>query len=295
MPTMINWNELRTALIVARRGTVSAAADELGVHRATVHRHIDLLEDALAAKLFQRHQKGYSLTDDGREMLEVANRMDEMCSVLAGTARKRAGQLSGDLILSTVAGVSSLLLPTIKLMREMHPEINVELVVDDKLCQLEYGEAHIAFRAGPQPTFLDYVVQRFRQIRFGLYASRSYVDRHGLPTNENFDGHKFIVKSAGLTPRSYTSWLQENVAADQIAFTTNKRECMHDAILAGLGLGFIADHEADRYTDLVEVPLSDETMGDLWIVTHVDLHRSAKVRAFLDLMKNSQNTMRRAS
>ncbi|MEM6566415.1 MAG: LysR family transcriptional regulator, partial [Pseudomonadota bacterium] len=78
------WNELRTGLVVARRGTVSAAATELGVHRATVNRHVEILEEALGAKLFQRTSKGYILTDEGREMLEVAKQADEMFSGLEG-------------------------------------------------------------------------------------------------------------------------------------------------------------------------------------------------------------------
>ena len=68
------WNEIHTAYWVARTGTVSGAAKRLGVHRATVNRHIDVLEVAIEARLFLRHRRGYELTDVGREFLQVAGR-----------------------------------------------------------------------------------------------------------------------------------------------------------------------------------------------------------------------------
>ncbi len=74
---MENWNEIRTAAQVARSGTISAAADVLGVHRATVNRHIDALESALGAKLFQRHARGFTPTELGRELLRVADATGE--------------------------------------------------------------------------------------------------------------------------------------------------------------------------------------------------------------------------
>ena len=61
-----SWDDLRAALAVARSGTVRGAAGVLGVHHATVIRRIDALEAALGAKLFQRHPRGYALTEAGR-------------------------------------------------------------------------------------------------------------------------------------------------------------------------------------------------------------------------------------
>ncbi|MEL6377756.1 MAG: LysR family transcriptional regulator, partial [Pseudomonadota bacterium] len=102
---MRHWSELRTALVVARLGTVQAAAAELGVHRATVHRQIDLLENALGTKLFLRHAKGYVLTEDGNTMLDIASRADEMIECLAGNVRQRSARHSGELIIAVFHGL----------------------------------------------------------------------------------------------------------------------------------------------------------------------------------------------
>ena len=72
-----NWDEIRTAYQVARMGTVSGAAEVLGVHHATVIRHIDALEKRLGARLFQRHARGYTATESGRDLLLVAQATEE--------------------------------------------------------------------------------------------------------------------------------------------------------------------------------------------------------------------------
>ena len=74
---MENWDEIRTAFQVARLGTVSGAAEVLGVHHATVIRHIDALEKRLGVKLFQRHARGYTPTESGRDLLAVAQTTEE--------------------------------------------------------------------------------------------------------------------------------------------------------------------------------------------------------------------------
>ena len=101
---MQHWTELRTALMLARHGTVSAAAEALGVHRATVNRHIDTLETVFQTKLFQRHARGYTLTEDGLDMLEVAS-APMKCLSTAGRNRGKSGQLSGRLVVTALPGL----------------------------------------------------------------------------------------------------------------------------------------------------------------------------------------------
>ena len=109
-----NWDEIRTAFHVARLGTVSAAAEALGVHHATVIRHIDALEARLGAKLFQRHARGYTATDAGRELLSVAQVADERFSQMAARIGGARDDISGDLIVTSLPGLSNLWMILIK-------------------------------------------------------------------------------------------------------------------------------------------------------------------------------------
>ncbi|MEM7259551.1 MAG: LysR family transcriptional regulator, partial [Pseudomonadota bacterium] len=184
--------EIRSALAVARFGTVSAAAESLGVHRATINQHIDTVEAHLGLPLFQRHSKGYTLTDTGQDMMEVAARADEMFTDFMGRASGVTEKLSGSLKISTLSAVAGLIIPVIKKFHLKHPNISLELIADEQLARLEHGEAHIAIRAGAKPTTPDYVVLPFKTIRFGLYASKSYIKKNGMPRKGSLGCHKFV-------------------------------------------------------------------------------------------------------
>ena len=110
---MDNWDEIRTAYQVARLGTVSGAAEVLGVHHATVIRHIDALENSLGAKLFQRHARGYTATEAGQDLLSVAGVASDQFTQLAGRIKGRGDEVTGDLIVTSLGSLSPLLVPTI--------------------------------------------------------------------------------------------------------------------------------------------------------------------------------------
>lgn len=279
---MEHWNELRTALTLARLGTVSAAAEALGVHRATVNRHIDVLEQDFGAPLFQRHARGYTLTETGQQMLDVVARADEMFTDLAGKSRGRAGKLSGKLIVTTLSGFASLIMPAIRSFHQSHPEIELEFVAGAQLSRLEHGDAHVAFRAGPKPETPDYVVQIYGMIRFGLYVSQDYVNRKGMPRPSRLGDHLFVGTIEDTSPLPYARWMSQNVAPQQLALTSRSQNVQSAAILEGLGLGFLPEFEAVGDNRLLSVaPPSEDWSAPLWTVTHVDLHRTEKVQSFL--------------
>ena len=286
---MDHWMEMRTALMVARLGTVKAAAAELGVHRATVNRHVETLEAAFGAPLFQRHARGYTLTETGQDMLDVANRADEMFTDLTGRSRGRAGKLSGALVITALPGVAPLIMPAIKEFHRAHPEIALEVVASLELARLEHGEAHVAFRAGPKPDTPDYVVTLFREIRFGLYASRSYVDHAGLPHIDRLETHKFVGTIGGPAPFPFLEWMEANVPPAALVLRSIDPQVTRSAVLEGIGLGFLPEYDAKNRTDLIEIiPPRDEWTSSLWTVTHVDLHRTEKVQEFLKQIRALQ-------
>lgn len=284
------WTEMRTALLLARHGTVSAAAAELGVHRATVNRHVHTLEEVLSTQLFFRHARGYTLTDAGQEMLEVASRADEMFSDFEGRSRGKSGRISGELVVTALSGVSRLIVPALGKIIKAHPHLDIEVIAEERLARLEYGEAHIAFRAGAKPKDPDYVVLHFYKIRFGLYASRDYVRAFGKATTNNLDGHYFVGSVGRESPLPYSAWMEDNVAPSALSLRTTDQACKAESVAAGIGMGFLAEHDAIKNTELVEIiPPSDEFATDIWIVTHGDLHRTEKVQAFLEYVRTPLN------
>ncbi|WP_149587346.1 LysR family transcriptional regulator [Tabrizicola flagellatus] len=286
---MENWDEIRTAYQVARLGTVSGAAEVLGVHHATVIRHIDALEKRLGVKLFQRHARGYTATESGRDLLAVAQTTEEQFAHLVSRIKGQGETVSGELVVTSIAGIADLLTPVMVSFQEKWPDVRVRFLTDMRLFRLDYGEAHVAIRAGNGPEEPDNVVQPLVRVKAGLYGARSYVERHGKPASEaEFGGHRFVCTDADTTRAPFHRWLRATVPPEQIVYAATEPAALEEAVRQGAGLGFIMTLRAADDPDLVEIlPPRPEWESALRIVTHVDLHRTRKVQAFLAHLKEA--------
>ncbi|WP_372833175.1 LysR family transcriptional regulator [Puniceibacterium confluentis] len=285
---MDNWDEIRTAFQVARLGTVSGAAEVLGVHHATVIRHIDALENRLGVKLFQRHARGYTATEAGHDLARVGQTTDDQFHQLVGRIKGRGAEVSGELLVTSLISFAPIMVPALVSFQETYPDVVVRYLTDDRVFRLEYGEAHVALRAGSTPEEPDNVVQPFDPLQIGLYASRAYVARYGKPQSEDdLDGHRFVAMDNPDSRAPFQRWLRSVVSYDRVVFRSTDARVLERAVLAGTGMGFFNAREVDAYPDLVEVfaPRPDWQVP-LWLVTHVDLHRTAKVQAFLKHLKD---------
>jgi DNA-binding transcriptional LysR family regulator len=286
---MENWDEIRTAYQVARLGTVSGAAEVLGVHHATVIRHIDALEKRLGTRLFQRHARGYTPTESGRDLLSVAQTTDEQFVQLGNRIKGQGETVSGELAVTSISGLSSLLVPVLASFQARYPDVVVRFLTDMRVFRLDYGEAHVAIRAGLAPEEPDNVVQPLVRIGNALYASQSYADAHGLPRDESELGsHRYILPDDGASRAPFYRWLRERVGNDRCIFRTTEPQALELALREGVGLGFLAAHRAAEREGLIEVmPPRPEWEAPLWLVTHVDLHRTRKVQAFVSHLKET--------
>lgn len=286
---MQHWDEVRTAYQVARQGTVSGAADVLGVHHATVIRHIDALEQRLGVKLFQRHARGYTPTESGEDLARVAQATEDQLQQLAGRIKGRGADVSGDLLVTSIIEMSDFVVPVLTRFHDKHPDVTVRYLTDTRVFRLEYGEAHVAIRAGSAPDEPDNVVQPLMKFQIGLYASQSYIARHGLPKDEtDLAGHYFVGSDNPESRAPFQKWLREHVSYDRVVFRTTETQSMLHAIREGAGIGFVARHRGESDPSLTEViPAVEEWSPQLWVVTHVDLHRTAKVQAFVNHLKEA--------
>lgn len=286
---MESWDEIRTAYHVARLGTVSAAAGVLGVHHSTVIRHVDALEARLGIKLFQRHQRGYTPTEAGSELLRIAAATDDQFRQLAGRLMGREAAMEGELVVTALAELAPLVDPVLVEFQRRHPQVAVVSITDERVLKLEYGEAHVAVRAGAQPQDPDNVVRRLARLPVAAFAHAAYVEAHGTP-GDDLARHRFIG-IAGPSRAPTSLWMRSHLPESAITFRVSHQLGVLDAIRAGAGIGFMPVWRGRGAHDLVEVlEPRPEWSSDLWLVTHVDLHRSPKVQEFLHLVREAART-----
>lgn len=280
-----SWDEIRTAWHVAQAGTVSGAAEALGVHHATVIRHVDALETRLGVKLFQRHARGYTLTEAGSALAQVGRVTEEQFAQLGARLTGAGSGITGDLVITTLPNLVGLLRPALRLLADRFPELTIHVRTETRVLRLEYGEAHLAIRAGSRPSEPDNVVQELRAGSVSLVASQRYIDQHGVPMNDSdLAGHRFVTDEQGDSRAPYVQWLERLTPPPIIALRSNEAEVRYGAIVDGLGAGF--HYGTDPENALIEVmPSRDDWAFSIWLVTHVDLHRTPKVQAAVAAIK----------
>ncbi|MEO0616912.1 MAG: LysR family transcriptional regulator [Pseudomonadota bacterium] len=291
-----SWDYIRTAYLVAKTGTVSAASETLRLHRATVVRHIDALEGALQHKLFIRHERGYALTDIGRDLLATAHDVDSLVSNFLKRTRAKLNA-ENRLVISGSSLVISLFLPIIEKFRESHPHVQCRQEVKAcrtlDLADLRNGETHVAATLGPKPTYPNFIVRNLFNFRLGMYASAAYVKANGIPqSTQAFSEHWFVGHEDpnGIAP--FAPWRDKHIPADRWALETDSYSCVQEHIASGLGIGFSPEHEAIRRGLIEVVAPKEEWVQPCWLVTHRDTRKTLSVERFLETIRKHAATER---
>ncbi|MEM1384376.1 MAG: LysR family transcriptional regulator [Pseudomonadota bacterium] len=277
------WAELRTAMVVGKLGSVSAASAELGLHRATVTRHIEVVESQFGICLFLRHARGVHLTDFGKEIFEVARQIESQLTGLRGKIKNKRAKMSGDLVITSLAGTAPLIMPAIKRYKDAHPDVSITHLSGEARLRLEFGEAHVAIRASQKPTEPDYIAKPFRPVQFGLYGHRDYLSEATKPfAGKDLSRLKVIGPTTEELHQPFARWIAGLNANLAFSIKVDSQDAVLPAILAGLGAGFVTDYQAAPYSELVEIiPPAENTSIQLWIAIHRDLNQVAKVKEFV--------------
>lgn len=280
------WTEIRTAAEVARRRRVSAAAEALGMHHSSVIRHIDALEARLHTKLFQRHARGYTPTEAGEELLLTATRVDEQFTQMIDRIEATRQQVLGLLIVTAIPAVDKLLVPAIGRFQACHPGVQIRYHSSARELHLATGEAHVAIRAGPKPTQPDSIVTHLMDYHAALFAAPAYIKAHGRPDSPDaLAGHRFVRGEEGFARAPFNLWLASRLPDENFVLRTENEAAAVWAIEEGLGIGFL--HRMTASPEMIELfpdhsPI--EWRSAIWLVTHVDLHRTSKVSSFTRFM-----------
>lgn len=275
----VDWDDLRYFVAVARRRTLSAAARELAVTQPTVGRRIAGLERRLGAQLFVRRADGFVLSAAGAQVLPLAEQMER--DALAAE-RRVAGRDSGlrGVVRVTASEwvVSSVLSPMLGGLLAQHPQLEIELVADQRHLNLARREADIALR--PRRFGHAAMVQRrAATLGFALYAAPRYLAARGAPVAGDGRGHVVIAMTDGVGDVA-RDWLAAVLPAAVRAVRTNGRDAMVALATAGVGLACLARIVGDGAPALQRVALAPPPPSPtLWLGMHRDARGTPRVRA----------------
>ena len=281
-----DWSDLRSFLAIARAGSLQGAARTLGVNHSTVFRRLNALEARLGVRLFDRLARGYALTVAGEHMLASAERVEDE---ILGLERRLLGgdvRLSGVLrVTTTDTLVHGLLGPHLRSFQAAYPAIELELITGNAFFDLSKREADVALRPSRHPG--DAMVgRRLAAIAVALYGARDYVAARGRPASTaDLSGHALITGDASLGHLPATRWLAERTPTGATVLRCNSWLSQLAAARAGLGLAALPCFLADPAPELIRIlPPEPALAGELWLLTHADLRRTARVRAFMETL-----------
>jgi DNA-binding transcriptional LysR family regulator len=280
--TMIEWDDVRYFLAVARGGSVRAAAERLGVNHATVLRRIAQLEERLGAQMFEKLHSGYRLTEAGEEVIEFAEQMGASSKRLERRIFGRDQGVRGLLRVTLAPTLAThLLMPDFAEFARLHPDIEMEILSSGELANLTNREADVAIRVVYDRKTLPLNLHGLKgpELFGGVYMSRDRLAgwRAGAP-----DPIRWIVISMHGIP----DWAHEGeVRTTGVSFRTTDAEAQIVAVRQGLGMTTLPCFVGDADPLLARVPGTGLHMyGTLWLLTQGETRKTKRVRLFTEFV-----------
>lgn len=276
---MMNWDDIRIFLAVARHGSVRNAAISLSVNHSTVSRRITSFEEHLKVRLFQRIPSGYLLTSAGEDLLETAKKIEDQVASADSRIMGQDTQMSGNICVSLPTALStSILMGEFSTFCDLYPEIELEIIHSYELADLNKREADVAIRVTNNPP--DSLVGR-KVLTMGkaLYLSKDLwarINSSESPTEPSWLGWKDTSKEdveikTSLFPKA------------PIRHIINDPDGMYSAVKAGMGISVLSCLFGDSDSSLMRLPPGKtEPLFDVWVLTHRDLRRTLRVKTFMD-------------
>lgn len=276
---MLDWNDVRIFLALQRAGTLAGAASPLAINATTVGRRLTALEDAVAARLFDRTPDGFLLTQAGRDLLPHAERMEADAMALEREAAGADQRLAGLVRLSTTEMLATrFLAPHLGRFQERHPAITIDLRCTPRSVSLTRRDADLVVRL-TRPREDDVVARELAQIHLALYASRGYLAARGRP-GADFDGHAVVLFADAPPFALENAWMEPRLARASIALRSDSVSMVYAAAVAGMGIALLPRVVADADPALVRLETDSEPEPRrIWQGVHRDLVRSPRIQA----------------
>jgi DNA-binding transcriptional LysR family regulator len=290
-----DWNDLRYFLAVVRHGSTLAAAKAMHTSQSTVHRRLRELEQRLGHSLVRRHPTGYRLTELGSLVVSHAERVEAAVLSferhLAAVDERPAGVVR--VTCPEALGARLMRSRLIEKFNSRYPALRVELLINNKQLDLAKGEADIAIRRGA-PSDGSLFGRKIAESQWGVYATRSYVSRHGcIERFADIDSHRVIMLDGFIRDHDAARWLRSVAPNANIVARGDSLQTLLLAVKSGIGISplplAVGENERDLERLLDPIP---GVVTDFYLLMHEDMRRTPRVRAFFDFIVDELKLVR---
>jgi len=284
---MFDWNDLKYFLAVACAGSTLAAAKSLRVNQSTVHRRLQELERQLGCELVKRHPTGYRLTELGEYVRAYATRVEAAVTDFERSVSAKSNETSGTVKVTCPEALGSRLIGArlIERFNARYSDVPIEFVMSDKILELGTGEADIAIRA-KRPAESALVGRKIADSPWAVYASHSYIAKHGKISNPaQIERHSVVMFSGVLSDHPAARWINSVAPNAHVAARANSLAGLLPSVKSGAGIALMPVIVGEKEPDLVRVlDLGPEMATPVYLLTHRDLRRTPRIRAFFDFI-----------
>ncbi len=287
----MDWDKLRIFHAVAEAGSFTHAGHDLGLSQSAVSRQVSALEGDLKVPLFHRHARGLILTEQGEVLYRTAH---DVFTKLAATRTRLTDSRekpAGELRITTTVGLGTIwLTPRIAEFKELYPQIDVSLLLEDTELDLAMREADVAIRLR-RPTQPDLIQRKLFTVHHHLYAAPDYIRRNGIPdTPEQLDDH--VIITFGMAPGYLTeiNWLETAGRPDGSprgsSLKINNVYGLRRAVESGMGIASLPDYIVGSDSNLIRIDIDgiETPEYDTYLVYPEELKQSKRVAVFRDFI-----------
>ena len=287
----MDWDKLKIFHAVAEAGSFTNATVNLNLSQSAISRQIQSLEEDLKVKLFERHARGLTLTDNGEYVYKTAHEVISKLKEVETSLGDKKNKPTGKITITTVRSFGThWLTPRIKDFMQLHPEMEVELIFDDKELDLSTRQADIGIFMR-RPKQLNYIQKKLMDINYHIYGSSTYLEKNGMPkTINDLSKHRFISFGKGTPSPVYNpDWALKIGIKDgkkrKSVMKVNSVMGLLLAVESGVGLAALPDYLVLRSKNLIRVlPKVEGPITEAHFVYPQSLKNTARVQAFRNFL-----------
>ena len=293
----MDWDKLRIFHAVADAGSLTHAGETLHLSQSAVSRQIRALEESLNTILFHRHARGLILTEQGELLFDATRSMSKRLDAASARIRDSEEEVFGELRITTTIGFGSLwMAPRLSKLYDDYPDLNIDLMLDERVLDLPMREADVAIRM-KEPSQADLVRKKLMSVKMQLFANPDYLEKRGTPDSmQDLQKHRLICQNTKSEQVSAGATLVRELLSYDLPnlLTVNNYFGCLQAVHHGLGIGVLPDYVAIDDPGLVRVlPDVESNEVPVFLAYPEELRHSKRISAFRDFVVSEINLQRK--